>query len=199
MIINQGKTLLLVILALTLSLLLWPASALADETAGAKQVSRCTGQLYRAKREGVPVYSETSKATQVIKKLKLGEKVCYVGEQNGFAILDWTREYGAADSTSVSAEDSNTITGNKKKQLAYARLTDLWEPRDKPVQPAVTQYGLVGLWNKAKTYFNYMRYGAVPEDGLAPYRPIIGRSEPIDEAEEDTETEKENTTTSSEK
>lgn len=111
----------------------------------------CGGLLYRAKREGVPVYAEPDTTSRVVHRLTLGERVCYVGEQKAFAILDW-REYVPAEQT--------------EPRVAFARLVDLWAPNER-------RGGVVGFFNRVKGFLYYIINGGVPEDPLLPYRPLI--------------------------
>ena len=142
---------------LTLALLL-PFNALAQEPG-----SQCEGSLYRAKTEGVPVYSEADEATEVLANLKLGQKVCYIGEDNSksrkFAILDWR------------GESSN------KNELAFALLSDLWPPKEaKTKKPELV--GAAGILQKASNYLQRMRSGHPPTDALEPYKRIFKRPKP---------------------
>ena len=111
--------------------------------------------------------------SEVLYRLKLGEKVCYIGEREGFAILDW-REF----SVDRTAE-------NQQEELAYARLADLWPPKDLKSSTSGAAPGVIGLvFSKAKEYFRRLRYGQPPSDALEPIRPAIDlleeRVEPSD-------------------
>jgi hypothetical protein len=111
---------------------------------------------YRAKAVDVPVYKKPDTTSQVVAKLSLGEMVCHIGEQGEFAILDWSYQ--------------EEINGRGKRGkgakavLVFARLADLWAP------PSTMPMDLV---EQAKRYFYYMREGAVPDDILAPFYPLI--------------------------
>ena len=78
---------------------------------------------YRAKRDGVPVYRQADKASGVLRTLALGEEVCYLGEEKGFAILDWQAFSHSSDTAPETATTS-------KLPLAFAALSDLWPPKD---------------------------------------------------------------------
>ena len=129
-----------------------------------EKLGQCTGLLYKSKKEGVPVYQEADTTSLVIAHLSLGEEVCYVGEKDEFAILHW---------------EKNSASANEKEKhtLAYARLVDLWanERYQKLPQDETNQIPRPrNFFQKIKSYYYYLRSGGVPEDGLVPYRPIIG-------------------------
>ncbi len=124
----------------------------------------CSGSIYRSKKKGMPVYEEFNLSSQVVYRLRLGEKVCYIGEREGFAILDW-REF---EESSVAEKSSPA------KELAYARLVDLWPPRTKQVAKSSDPPGLIGaVFGKAREYFRRLRYGQPPSDALEPIRPAL--------------------------
>lgn len=147
-----------------------PLVALAEEKSEEKSeekkatVENCS--LYRAKREKVPVYEKPTQSSPVVRKLILGEKVCYVGEQKGFAIIDWRLQEAVNSKNKKKAEGRSVES--KKPQLVFVRLVDLWAPppRVDPSKPG-------DMVEQVKRYFYYMRYGGVPEDILGPFRPYI--------------------------
>lgn len=125
----------------------------------------CNGFLYRPKRSGVPVYDLPETSGKVLRKLELGERVCVVGERQDFAIIEWKiREEQAAGQGSDSDETS----------LAFARLVDLWPPRDRPLAD-----GEVGFFRRIKQYVYFIFYGGVPDT------PIIAPSMPDSSVMED--------------
>jgi hypothetical protein len=109
------------------------------------QEMKCGGEVYRAKSEGVVVYEEPDTTSSVKRKLRLGEKVCIIGQQRNFGIL------AASDDRGVE----------------FARMVDLWPPRwgriGRPRAPV----------DEIKERFRYMRQGIVPENPSFPYRPFI--------------------------
>ncbi len=110
------------------------------------EMKNCLGGKYRSKKDDVAIYADSDRAAEVIGRLALGEKACYLGEQSGFAIIAW----------------------QPPRKLAYVHLTDLWPPRGEQARR-----GGKDLFQNAADYLNYMRYGGVPDDGLAPYRPLM--------------------------
>jgi len=121
----------------------------------------CSGTLYRSKKDEVPVYGEPDQTAQVVHRLSLGEKVCYIGEKGTFAILDW------GSFLSVSGEKV------QEERLSYVRLVDLWPPKNGSSRKESLP-GLAGFFSKARSVFQRMGYGHPPEDALEPYDPIIG-------------------------
>jgi hypothetical protein len=141
------------------------STALADDSfvvnERPEEIGECTGLLYKSKKDDVPVYAEADKTSEVIARLSIGEVVCYVGEQDDFAVLHWRIDKN-------KSADSQT-------QLAYSRLVDLW-PSDQYQVKGEANRGTQkrkGFMSTLKSYYYYMRSGGVPEDGLAPYRHII--------------------------
>jgi len=121
----------------------------------------CSGMLYRSKKNEVPVYGEPDQTSEVVHRLRLGEKVCYIGEKGSFAILDW------GSFLAVNGE------GVKEEKLSYARLVDLWPPKNGSGRKESLP-GLAGFFSKARSLFQRMGYGHPPEDALEPYEQIIG-------------------------
>ncbi len=143
------------ILSVLLSLgILTAGSAAADGTRewlsadGMKPRDACNGFLYRPKRSGVPVYNLPETSGKVLQKLELGQRVCVVGERQDFAILEWR----------VPKEGAGTEPNPDESTLAFARLVDLWPPRDKPVGG-----GEVGFFRRIKQYLYFMFHGGVPD------------------------------------
>ncbi len=93
----------------------------------------------------MPVYFESATTSGVLDRLKLGEEVCYVGERGEFAIIDWSKQ--------------NLIRGaaTPEKEQAFARLVDLWPPRDTRSKG----WGITDWW---------MRYGGTMDDPLGGLR-----------------------------
>lgn len=111
---------------------------------------------YRAKTPDVPVYKAPDTTSQVVARLSSGEMVCHIGEQGEFAILDWSYQE-EINGRGKRAKDAKTV-------LVFVRLADLWAPASTRPMDLVEQ---------AKHYFYYMRQGAVPDDILAPFYPLI--------------------------
>jgi len=89
----------------------------------ASEKESCQGQLYRAKKDNVPIFDEASTTGQVLFQLMLGERVCYVGERDKFAVLD------LESSPATKMHSGEPQTARPSSRLAYARLVDLWPPR----------------------------------------------------------------------
>ncbi len=139
------------ILAFLFSLFLMPVGSLAEDDAAAT----CAGKLYRSKREGVPVFDEPATTGDVITRLKLGEKVCWIGERDNFAII---------------SSGSGT-----ERRVHYIKTFDLWPPRD-----GSARHGSVGrettpqsLLESAKGHMRRILQGVPSEDPLAPYRDVL--------------------------
>lgn len=141
-----------------LSILLFPLQAESQEGVDDGLVN-CL--LYRSKKEGVPVYAEPSTSAAVIARLELGENVCYVGEQAGFAIIDWTKQSKIGKSREVSGSE---------QRLVFVRVVDLWEARD---DRSLKQYGAAGILQRLKQYYYYLRSGGIPETGFMPFEPLV--------------------------
>lgn len=129
-----------------------------------EQVGKCSGFLYKAKKDGVSVFDEPSTSGAVIAVLSSGETVCYVGEKEGFAMIHWQ-----------VIEDTKNSIEEPSKAISYVRLVDLWTSKN-------TQSDLRGFTPKSTSqdllswiysYYSYIRSGGVPEDGLLPYRSFM--------------------------
>ncbi len=135
-----------------------------------EEVGKCEGFLYIVKKDDTPVYNEADLSSEVVGYLKAGEKVCYIGEKNEFAILHWR------------LEDKEDLEKGRSK-LSFSRLVDLVETKE--YQKGLVQGNLKNSDNKkgvkrqksfvsrVKGYFSYMLSGGVAEDGLSPYRPAM--------------------------
>lgn len=129
---------------------------------GLKKRDECNGFLYRPKRNGVPVYDMPDTSGRVLKKLELGQRVCVVGERQDFVIIEWR----------VPKEGETPKLDSDKSTLAFARLVDLWPPRDRP-----TGSGEVGFFRRIKQYLYFMLHGGVPDTPIiTPSIPDTGRS-----------------------
>jgi len=118
----------------------------------------CSGLIYRSKKEQVPVFDEPALTGKILFQLSLGEKVCYVGEKERFAIVDLQR--------------SAALGVLPFQRLVFIRLVDLWPPRES--QRGELKGDLVG---NAKRYITQLLYGGVPDDALAPYKQFFGENE----------------------
>lgn len=164
-----------IIKAILFGTFLLPQIAHADEkqvptAAVPVPVSLCVGGLYRSKIEGVPVYADAAKTSQVLAKLSLGAEVCYLGERESFAIVEWPLRTEKI----IPLPEAEKADSDPQRKLAYVRLVDLWEPRDR------ARKRRTGLLSTLKDYYYYMRSGGVPDDGLAPYRPLLNSVAPSD-------------------
>ncbi len=122
--------------------------------------SNCSGVLYKAKREGVPVYEERATTSQVLRHLTLGEKVCYIGEEGEFAMIDQRFK-----------QNLQVFSESEEPRVAFVRLVDLWNLRDRPVAGKRTSGG---WFTRIRQFIKYIMSGGVPEDPLGPVRPIMG-------------------------
>lgn len=131
-----------------------PRSANADDRRpyrSAPELQNCI--FYRAKKSDVPVFQEPKTISAVIDRLSLGEEVCYVGEEAGFAILEWQKQ--------------SLIRGKelpKEEVRAFARLADLWEPAEKTGSSS-------GILDELKAWYYYRQGGGVPEDPFGAIKP----------------------------
>ena len=123
-------------------------------------VRGCEGAWYRIKRKRVPIYQEASSRARVIAYLSRGEKVCYIGEKERFSILDWNA--------------GKEVNQSEPAELVFVRTSDIWSPNSGRPQ---------GFFGRIKQYWHYFRSGGVPEDGLAPYGPLIEIFQKSDKAE----------------
>lgn len=141
-------------------------------------VGRPQCSYYRSKKEKVPVYAEPDTTSKVVSRLKLGQEVCYLGEQSGFAIVDW-REKNAGLAPQPEAENksadkpaepagepaSEANAGVMLEQnLAYIRLVDLWPPR--AGRSLSTSRKSIG--QRLSDFYTYIRSGGVPEEPVIP-------------------------------
>lgn len=115
---------------------------------------------HKAKRDEVPVFDEPETTSAVIGRLKLGEQVCGVGEQQGFAVIDWSRQ--------DSVNNRPTMT-KAEPELAFVRLVDLWPPA---AEKTSAQHDFPG---RVKEFFSYLRSGGMPEDVLGPFGSFFSR------------------------
>ena len=114
------------------------------------------------KRKGCRYNQDPDVTAQVITKLGLGERVCYVGENEQFAIVDWSLQHELNEARDQVASE---------EKVAYIRLVDLWTPSKGP--GSAQKGGTKGFVSWVKQYYHYVRSGGVPEDGLIPYRPVL--------------------------
>jgi len=137
---------------------------LCSSIANAEQppVSSCQGFFYKAKRDGVPVYKEPDRGSEVVKVLTIGEKVCYIGEQGEFVIVDWSL-------TPTKAPKSKNPP--LSESLMYIRKAELW--RTKEHGSGQTSSRSNNFIDAVINYFYYWKSGGVPEQGLVPYDPAI--------------------------
>jgi len=126
-----------------------------------KKAVECEGVVYKSKDDHIPVYTSPDETSKVIGKLALGEKVCNVGEEKGFSIIIWPTDYSQKTKKAKSEKVEKT-------NLAFVKVTDLWAPNLNK-----SSGGVEGFFEDAKRYYYYIRSGGIPEDPLAPYRPIM--------------------------
>lgn len=118
------------------------------EYAGTEALAEgCQGRISKPKRNHVPIYASSEKAAEVIGYLLLGSQVCAIGEQGELAILQWN--------------------GSGENRLKFVRKVDLLDSRPRPREESGSFLG------KLRSIYNSATSGVVPEDPLAPYRPII--------------------------
>lgn len=135
-----------------LNLMLNNVNAETEKTSlNAPELTNCS--WYRAKRLNVPVFSQPDLAAEIKGRLSRGELVCYIGEEKGFAILDWDKQ------KILRADKRGAYQGT-----GYARLTELWEPKDRNQSPA----------EHTRETYRTMEMGGIPEDPLWLLRPFLG-------------------------
>jgi hypothetical protein len=176
----QGDAIVTAIKVFLLGILFLPQFVSADEKqapttaeqppASAPVAVECVGGFYRSKLDGVPVYADAATTSQVLTKLALGAEVCYLGERAGFAIVEWPLRTVKI----VPVPESEKVISDPKLKIAFVRTVDLWEPRGS------ARKRRTGLLSTLKDYYYYMRSGGVPDDGLAPYRPLLNSVSPSD-------------------
>lgn len=143
-----------------------------------------TCSLYRSKKDGIPVYEKADTGSVIRGRLSLGEEVCYIGEQQGFAIIDWSKQpilrryvIGGTKQPSepepepealpASTAGPETADGPGRIDRAHVRLVDLWEPR-------YPRYVPPGSW--LKSIWDTLWSGGVPDD---PYAPLRGAGDAV--------------------
>lgn len=140
-----------------------------DESSNSEFVN-CS--YFLAKKDEAPVYREADISSGVIRKLKLGEKVCYIGQTGGFAILDWRYQDPRflSDSSEDSSVEKSQPLENKEvnSELAYIRLIDLRRQGEEPRSSNQSD-----AWSQAKEHIDSMGKALVPEDVYGPFRPVI--------------------------
>ncbi len=131
------------------ALIFFLATTCAAEEPAEIEYANCS--WYRSKKDGVVVYAEAKADAQVIDKLAQGERVCGIGEQSGFVVLQW--------------EKQALLRGGKKgpELRAFARTVDLWEPRDRAQKPG----------QETKELMEYHKTGTAPDDPLWFLRPVL--------------------------
>lgn len=135
-----------------------PATLPGPKSSGGPQCS-----YYRSKKEHIPVYAEADTTSAVVSKLKLGQEVCYIGEQGGFAIIDWRKEASKSSETPVRPAE-NEAEANEQS-LVFVRLVDLWPPR--AGKSLSTREPTIG--ERVTDFYNYLRNGGVPESPVLPF------------------------------
>ncbi len=115
-----------------------------------QEFANCT--WFRSKKDDVPVYRRPDTTSEIEGRLNRGEKTCYIGEEAGFAVLQWDRQAALRGAELP-----------KEERRAFARLVDLWPPHamTKPVD------------DKVKDAYRYRQAGGVTEDPLWMFRPFI--------------------------
>jgi hypothetical protein len=135
------------------ALLIGTQLARADDVSSQQDpLAGCTP--YRSKRADVPVYRKPDRTSAVLGKLALGETVCYVGEQDEFAIIDWQRQESLREVQSAEL----------KTELAFIVLTDLWPPPERNTD----------LGDRIKKLFKSVGSGGLPQDIFSPLSGLFG-------------------------
>ncbi len=170
--------------AIFLSELFGPPLSAADPKATPPQMppnrskpaeSQCS--YYRSKKEKIPVYQQPDTTSKVVAHLKLGEEVCYIGEQSGFAIVDWRDHLPAAGAQPTPAPASTPIAAaddQLESNLVFVRLVDLWTPR--PGRSLSTKERDLG--ERVSDFFTYLKGGGVPETPVIPLGLPDGSAQP---------------------
>jgi len=166
----------------------------------------CPGFWYRAKRNGVVLYQDPDAESFKVGELTVGERVCVVGEQRKFAIVDlgygtWTMHRWVREPSLEKRGKSDTSKADKgfeKNPFDYCRAQELWPPSDAPKQ---FEPNALGWFKRMKQYYHFLRSGGVPEEGILPVSPFVEevmgkrdiRKLPVDEEllEEDSRQERE--------
>ena len=130
-----------------------PSSLRADEPAvdlSRPEFANCS--WYRSKKEDVPVYIEPETTSEIEGRLKRSEKVCYIGEEHGFAILQWDRQ-------AILRGEAPP----KEDKRGFVRLVELWPPRKDDVP----------MNDKVRDAYKFREAGGVTEDPLWMLRPFL--------------------------
>ena len=133
---------------------------------GAAQAEyKCNGQLYKIKRDLAPVYAEPDVTSAILSHLEQGDRVCYVGEQGEFIIVD-KRSLPLSVRARLRAADEDE---NSSSELVFVRQVDsrslVAKNSDEP--------GWLRAINNFAAYIESWKSGIVPDDGLVPYRPVV--------------------------
>ncbi len=140
-----------------------------DNSSGAQETTdKCV--RFRAKRQGAVVYEKPDSSSKQAGRLAYGEYVCVIGQEKAFAVVDWSRR-DAVNERPASAGEKNESEDVKPAgavDQVYVPLADL-----QPSYGALDYADPELIMEKAKIQMQRMRFGGMPEDGLAPYRPLL--------------------------
>ncbi len=134
------------------------AQATSEQIRGALQ--ECA--VFRAKHDHIPVYQEADATSGTVHTLKVGEKVCHIGERKRFAIVDWSKQ-------ELINGTSAKIPPVESQRLVFVKLTDLWEPS----HGGYSLQDPLDVTGRAKGYLDGVQNGVVNEDVLYPFRPFL--------------------------
>lgn len=126
---------------------------------------KCNGQIYKIKSNSAPVFSEPDATSAVLSHLEQGDRVCYVGEQGEFIIVD-KRSLPMSVQLKLAAADTED---SSPKGLVFVRQVDSRSISGKKQEST----GVLAAVNRLVSYLENWKNGVVPDDGLAPYGPFI--------------------------
>lgn len=127
----------------------------------------CRG--YRAKRQGVPIYREADRQSEVLGKLERSEEVCGLAETREFVSILWPRspEVKAKVEEREASATPTPVTETAPSATPYAhafvRTVDLWPPRGE----------LDPNRNPLKEWWLMRQNGLVPDDPLGFFRSLL--------------------------
>jgi hypothetical protein len=110
----------------------------------------CNGEIYRPRRDGVPVLREPDRTAEVVFSLVLGDRVCKVGERGEFAIL--------SSATGPVPREVAPGSETPKASVTYARLRELYQVESRSRR---------GIGERIGAWLRYVLSGGVPDIPVA--------------------------------
>lgn len=126
---------------------------------------KCRGQIYKIKSKSAPLFSEPDATSAVLSHLEQGDRVCYVGEQGEFIIVD-RRSLPTSVQLKLAVADAEDRSPNG---LVFVRQVDSRSISGSNKEST----GVLAALNRFVSYLENWKNGVVPDDGLAPYGPFI--------------------------